>query len=46
LATGEWWLMPKSSSPEFQQWTKLEGHPAGITIELIGRVRYALVPED
>jgi hypothetical protein len=45
-SAGEWWLMPESNSPEFQQWTKLEGHQGGITIELIGRVRYAMVPED
>jgi hypothetical protein len=43
---GDWWLMPESTNPEFQQWTKLEGHHSGITIELVGRVRYALVPED
>src|SRR5262245_15988237 len=45
-AGGEWWLMPESTNPKFQQWTKLEGHLSGITIELIGRVRYALVNED
>ena len=44
-ATGQWWLKPESGSPEFQQWTQLEAN-SGTTIELIGRVRYALVPED
>jgi hypothetical protein len=43
---GQWWLVPESNSPDFQQWTKLEGHHQGYTINLIGRVRYALVPED
>ena len=42
---GKLWLKPESTHPEFQQWIPLEGSD-GSTIEILGRVRYAVLPEE
>lgn len=41
---GHWWLKPESTHPEHQSWIPLDG-VEGETIELIGRVRYAVKRE-
>lgn len=41
-----WWLKPESTSPEFQEWTRLEDSDGAVTTELIGWVRYAVQRED
>jgi hypothetical protein len=42
-ANGEYWLQPESDSPEFSAFA-LQGEE-GTTVELLGRVRYALTVE-
>jgi hypothetical protein len=42
---GRYFLKHESSSPEFQEWLPLDG-PPGLTVELVGRVRYAVHSED
>ncbi|WP_316234995.1 MULTISPECIES: hypothetical protein [unclassified Bradyrhizobium] len=42
---GRLWLKPESNRPEFQEWMPLTGRP-GHTVELLGRVRGVLSPED
>jgi hypothetical protein len=42
---GQWWLKPESSHPDFQEWIPLTGAQA-LTLELVGRVRYAVQRED
>lgn len=42
---GRYWLKPESSNPEHQAWIPLDGIPDA-TVELIGRVRFAVQRED
>jgi phage repressor protein C with HTH and peptisase S24 domain len=42
---GRYWLKPESSNPEFQAWIPLDGFQ-GATVELVGRVRFAVQRED
>lgn len=42
---GHYWLKPESSDPEHQEWISLEGSD-GVTVELLGRVRYVVQRED
>lgn len=42
---GAYWLKPESSSPEFQTWIPLDGGD-GVTVELVGRVRFVVQRED
>lgn len=43
--TGKFWLMPESTDPAHQEWIPLEG-AKGTTVELVGRVRYAVQREE
>ena len=42
---GRYWLKPESTEPEFQEWIPLDGRP-GVTVELLGKVRYAVQKES
>jgi transcriptional regulator with XRE-family HTH domain len=42
---GRFWLRPESTHPDFQEWIPLDGRPGG-TIEVLGRVRYAVQREE
>ena len=41
---GEWWLMPESTDPNYQQWLALKNGD-GTTVEIIGRVEFAVQRE-